>query len=58
MDSLPTYFMSSLLIPLLILQNIDRKGKAFFWGQVTTFAPEPSALWHGIEHALPKKRVD
>jgi hypothetical protein len=31
LDSLPTYFMASLLLPILILQKIDRKRKSFFW---------------------------
>jgi hypothetical protein len=29
-DCLPTYFMASLLLPILILQKIDKKQKSFF----------------------------
>jgi hypothetical protein len=30
LDSLPTYYMASLLLPILILQKIDKKRKSFF----------------------------
>jgi hypothetical protein len=31
LDSLPTYYMASLLLPILILQKIDKKRKSVFW---------------------------
>jgi hypothetical protein len=31
LDNLPTCFMAALLLPILILQKIDKKRRAFFW---------------------------
>jgi hypothetical protein len=31
LDSLPTHFMASLLIPLMLIEKIDKKHKALFW---------------------------
>jgi hypothetical protein len=31
LDSLPTYFISSLLLPIPILQKIDKERRSFFW---------------------------
>jgi hypothetical protein len=31
MNNIPTHFMASLLIPLLIIEKIVRKCRAFFW---------------------------
>jgi hypothetical protein len=31
LDSLPYHFVASLLIPLLIIEKLDKKRRAFFW---------------------------
>jgi hypothetical protein len=36
LDSLPTYFMSSFLIPMSVLKAIDARRRAFFWAAEET----------------------
>jgi hypothetical protein len=31
LDNQPTYFMSSIMLPMLILQLIDKRRRTFFW---------------------------
>jgi hypothetical protein len=52
LDSLPTYYMASLLLPILILQKIDKKRKSFFWaGDDHCTGAQCLVSWDSAKHS-------